>query len=155
MIINRVNSVLETVLVVLLVWGTLIRPASMAAQTVPSSPVRIAVPDSFPAPGAVAMVLRYNDLTDGDVILLERSALRPEVLGSAIVTLRATRRHSAVAGSVEAVMITGGVPMRRLPPGITARLRRTLTELQAQPVTQIGNLGRGRWIELAQARVSP
>ncbi|HEX7052282.1 MAG TPA: hypothetical protein VF188_18895 [Longimicrobiales bacterium] len=112
----------------------------------------VAVPDSFPATSAHALVIRYAGPNQQDVILLNPAGATVEALAVALTTLRERRTSRSMPLHTEVTTIQDFAP-RGAAHRAYARLERVLNDLLAQRRSRIGNLGLGRWIELADPRV--
>lgn len=129
--------------------------SAAAAQSRARAPVRAAVPDSFPVPGAKALVLRYAGAQKPDVIMLNSANATPEALAAAIAFLQTDRRATPAPEHDEVITVTGFAPARTTRATVLAKAAAKLAELHARPVARIGNLGPGRWLELADATLLP
>ncbi|HJU64866.1 MAG TPA: hypothetical protein VJ596_04280 [Gemmatimonadaceae bacterium] len=118
---------------------------------VAASSVRVAVPDSFPAPGARALVVRFAD--GQDIILLNPEHASAEALAAALTLLGELRRATPRAPATQVVTIQGYVRHRAASVGALGRHRMIMELLHRQPIARIGNLGQGRWIALSTAGI--
>lgn len=105
--------------------------------------VLVAVPETFPAIDARAIVLRDGDR---DVILLREGDATAEALAMSLSVLARARARSVAPGLGEMIPIIGFALDTPLAPDARARLERTLDGLARQPLTSIGSFGAGRWI---------
>jgi hypothetical protein len=119
------------------------------AGAIASPSVQVAVPDSFPAPGARALIVRYA--TGRDLIILDRRHATPEVLAAAVALLKELRRTNQRLASTQVVTMQGFTPLGSGTGRSRAAYRAAIEALNRQPVTRIGNLGRGRWVALSDA----
>jgi len=117
-------------------------PDSAVSQGQGSTPLVLAIPESFPDVEGRVVLLRESGR---DVVLLRASDATPETLSVAL-TLR--RRLNASTprreGQGQMVPVTGYV--RRLPLAAEERerLSQALAQLEAQQPTPLGRLGPGR-----------
>lgn len=113
-------------------------------------PVVIAAPATFPRPTGRAVIYRFpQQLTD--VIVLRASDGTADDLRVALVALRQLRKASPRTKQDQVTVVAGYLPLADAGPGVKAALAKRLSELQNQPVAQVGNLGPGRWIQLPDA----
>lgn len=125
-------------------------PISAAAQRPINDRVRVAIPDRFPLPDARAIVLRYSSIDNPDVIVLDPAHATSETLAAALTLLRHLYKERPPApGRYVVGTLKGFAPLGRPDPAALRRLAGQLAALRAQRSSRIGNLGRGRWIELA------
>lgn len=114
-----------------------------------SRSVIIAVADSFPAARGYAVIMRDADAAATDVVILPSTGATPDALAGALIVLQKLRAQGAPAHK-QIVTLTGLHP-RSIPPRIAAWLANVMQRASQQPATRIGNIGRGKWIELADA----
>ncbi len=112
--------------------------------------VIVALPDDFPgAQGARAMIIRYNDGDQPDVVLLN-PAVGPSAADlAAALRVLSQLRSSGVPLHTEVTTIQGFAPFSNgdiLRPD--SGLETVLEHLGARPWVSLGNIGRGRWIEM-------
>jgi hypothetical protein len=135
----------------LLVIAVTATPA--AAQRSIDNRVRIALPDRFPLADARALVVRYSSIDNPDVIILDPAHATSETLSAALTLLRHLDKERPPApGRYVVATLKGFAPLGHPDPAALRRLAGQLAALRAQPSSRIGNLGRGRWIELASPR---
>ena len=116
--------------------------------------VQLVVPDSFPSQAGRAFVMRFAGARQSDVVVVNRSALSARTVAAAMALLRGLRRQIAQPPHDMLTLVDGFVEM----PGVNAHeiagWERALEQLRAQRPSNIGNLGRGQWIELPNAFVT-
>lgn len=127
-------------------------PARVAAQNERATAVQVAVPDSFPSREGRIVILRHASNAKRDVILLHRDHATPEALVSALATVRDLRRRWPRPPRDQVVTIATYTP-HNLDPQLLQIAAERLAELRSQRVSRIGNLGAGRWIEMANLRL--
>lgn len=127
---------------------TLLAPAAQAQRDgLAASPsVQVALPDSFPSPDARALVVRFA--TGRDLIILNREHATPHALAAAVALLKELRRTNPRVANTQVVTMQGFTPLGAARGRTGAAFRATIEALNRQPPARIGNLGRGRWIEL-------
>jgi hypothetical protein len=113
--------------------------------------VQVVLPDSFPAPGARALVVRFA--TGRDLIILNREHATPQALAAAVALLKELRRRHGVVANTQVVTMQGFTPIRRGAERASARFRASIQALNSRPISRVGNVGRGRWIELVDSRI--
>ena len=118
------------------------------AQSSAEPPAVLALADTLPVQGARAVVLFRARPTGRSVILLARASANPETIGGAIALLRRLERQHAGDDLSAIVPISGTVPTRPISPKRLAQLRSYLAEVNARPVTSLGDAGVGRWVSL-------
>lgn len=109
--------------------------------------VIIVVADSFPASRGYAVILRDVGPAVEDVVILPSRGAAPDALAGALVVLRKLRTQG-VPSHTQIVTLTGLRP-QVVPPRIAAWLNAVVQRVSQQPHTRIGNIGQGRWVELA------
>lgn len=119
------------------------------AQSV-QAPVRIAIVDKISSNDDLssALVIRYSDAAQEDVLVIKKSSASPNVVAAALGLLQQMRSKPRPEKD-RFVFVKGAVATQPLPAGQVRRLASLLRELDAAPTTTIGNLGTGRWIRLA------
>jgi hypothetical protein len=126
--------------------------ATADAQRPIDSRVRVAIPDQFPLPDARALVLRYSLVDKADVIILHPAHATSETLSAALTLLRHLDKERPPApGRYVVATLKGFAPLGQPNPAALRQLENQLSALRAQPSSRIGNLGRGRWIELGSS----
>jgi hypothetical protein len=118
------------------------------------SRVQLVVPDSFPSQAGRAIVMRFADGQRSDVVLVNRSALSARTVAAAMALLRSLRRQIAEPPHDMLTLVDGFVEMPGANAHEIAGWERALDRLRAQKPSNIGNLGRGQWIELPSALVA-
>lgn len=157
-IIHTARSILGLVILVIAVaFG-----APAAAQGQARKPVIVALPDSFPETheprGQITsvrgMVVRFASPGKQDMVILKRDDASPETLAAAINLLRKFRNAVHNPQSDRVATLVGFVPPK-LTPASREALAARLRQLDSQQTSRVGNLGRGRWIEIPDAILNP
>jgi hypothetical protein len=139
--------VLRLIATVLLVAGGW--PAAAHAQSsIAAKRVVVAVPDSFPDKDASLVVIRYRASDQPDLILLNSAKMSWESLAVGMAVLRKGRATNPAPPADEVTAVHGFASDRRSTPAFQAKVQSIVARLQSQPPAKIGNLGRGRWIDL-------
>lgn len=127
--------------------------AAQRADERPHRRLRVAIADRFPVPDARALIVRYASVARPDVIILEPSQATPEALAAALALLRGLDRERPPApGRFVVATLKGFAPLGEPNRAALNHLATQLSALRAQPPSRIGNLGRGRWIEVTSPR---
>lgn len=120
----------------------------LAAQQ-PRATVRIAVPDSFPARSQPpALLLRSGTDPLNPVILLNKAKLDEQVIAAALVAADVVRRQSIEPRQTQVIALATFKRARPLSAHAHAVAADYLRQLRTRPVTRIGNIGPGRWIQV-------
>lgn len=127
--------------------------APTAAQR-PDGPVIVAVTDTLPSRDARAVLIRYPRESHRDIIILKSDDATVELLGGALAMLEQRRGRGRKDAQQEVVTIQG-VAIDAVPANMLPVLKATLERLSQQPVVRIGNLGRGRWLQMPGTRKKP
>jgi hypothetical protein len=118
-----------------------VSPHPLAAQGEP--PLFLAMPDAYPDVNGRVMLLREP----GREIVVLSDAATPEDLGVAVRLLARFRRERGQPQQGRGDMIPiVGIVTPRLDEARRTRLEEVFVELRSRPVTNVGNLGRGRWM---------
>jgi hypothetical protein len=141
-------SALRRIAVVALLLCAIASTAAYARAQLGGSPIRLAVIDSIPIRDAKALVMREGAGAQPVTIFLTPASADLETLGGALKVARQLRSTHLASGRTELVPISGVVGRGRLGAAAEQRLVGILRRLEEQPVARIGNLGRGRWIEV-------
>ena len=124
---------------VLIALAALTAPSPLGAQSFAGTPTFLAIPDVFPDVDGPVVVLRERGR---NVILMRASEATPETLSVALGLLRRlTERTPLRPGLSHMAPVTGYHLTTPLGAARYARLDELLTQLTAQPITRIGNLG--------------
>ena len=146
---NAIRSVGRRLAVATLIITVTAATALHVAAQRGGSPLRIAVVDSLPVRDARALVMREGAGAQPITIFLTPASANVEILGGALTIARRLRAKPLAAHRTELIPVSGVVQRGTLGATAEARLVGMLRRLESQPVAQIGNLGRGRWIEVA------
>lgn len=115
----------------------------LTAQTRGEAPLFVAIPETFPDVDARAVVIREPGR---EVVLLRADEADPQALASALRVLAKARENALPAGRGQLIPITGFA----FPAGIAdeerSRLDALLAQLRQRPISNVGNLGPGRWL---------
>ncbi len=118
-------------------------PFPALAQDGPSVRVFVAIPESFPDVDARAVIIRERGL---DVILLRETEATAEAVAMSLVALRRVRERHPASELGQMIPIVGFARTRPLPDEHRAELESLLDQLARRPMTDVGNLGLGRWV---------
>jgi len=129
--------------IVALVAAMLVLPLVAHGQTTGQQGFFVAIPDVFPDIEARALIIREPGK---EVLLLRREEATAEVLAMSLVTLRRVRRDNPRLEHGEMIPVVNFVITRDMTDGYRARMEELLARLADRPTTNVGNLGRGRWI---------
>lgn len=130
-------------LVALFQLGQVASPSAVAAQGNATPPLFLAMPDVYPDVEGRVMLLREP----GREIVVLSSDATPEELGVAIRLLARFRREGRhpQEGRGDMIPIVGLVTPPLSGEGRTS-LESAIEELRNRPVSNVGNLGPGRWM---------
>jgi hypothetical protein len=149
----RKNRMFRTAARAMTLVAIALSATTAAAQPPIDTRVRVAIPDRFPLPDARALVLRYSSIDKPDVIILDPAHATSETLSAALTLLRHLYKERPPApGRYVVATLKGFAPLGRRDPAVLRQFESQLSALRAQPSSRIGNLGRGRWIELTGLR---
>jgi hypothetical protein len=127
----------------LLALVTVVGAERAAAQDDDATPVFLAMPRQFPDFEARAILMR----TPGrDIVILHDGETSAETLAVALGVLRRIRADTPHVTQGQLVPITGFASRGGMTEQRARRLDTALQELRARPVTEVGNLGPGRWM---------
>jgi len=113
-------------------------------QASPNNPIFLSIPQQFPDLDARAVLMREPGR---DVVILKESDATPETLRVALAVLTRMRRdHPLPPDLAQLVPITGFVFEGSLDPDERVQLEAALAELEERPLSNLGNLGMGRWL---------
>ena len=120
----------------------------LAAQQ-PHPMVRIAVPDSFPTRSQQpALLLRTGTDPLEPVILLNKAKLDEDALAAALVAVDVLLRQPIDPRQTQVVNLAMFKHARPVNSPARALAAGYLKQLRTRPVTRIGNIGRGRWMQI-------
>jgi len=128
---------------------TLLRAQQAATDN--ASRLTLAVVDSMPVATARAMVVRKAD--GPTLLVLDRRHATPETLGLALAVVKQVRRTPLAPGAQQVIPIQGGVATKAPSARRMAFLRAQLNSLYAKPVSPLGPLGRGRFMEFSDTEL--
>lgn len=124
-------------------------PCSAAAQAVIRSAPILAVADSMPVEGAKAVVLFRSRPTGRNIVVLNAKSAAAMHVGASLALLdRLEREHRGDSFSA-VIPISDAIPTRAKSASDLAAWDRHLATLRTRPVARLGDIGRGRWLELA------
>jgi hypothetical protein len=136
------NRAIALALVSMLPLAAAVSPTPLAAQA-ETPPLFLAMPDAYPDVDGRVMLLREP----GREIVFLSDAATPEDLGVAVRLLARFRRERGEPQQGRGDMIPiVGIVTPRLDEARRTRLEEVFVELRSRPVTNVGNLGRGRWM---------
>jgi hypothetical protein len=118
-------------------------PDSTAAQDAASRTVFVAIPESFPAIDARAIILRERDR---DVVMLRADDATAESLAMSLIVLRRARARERAPTNGEMIPITGYALTMGMGASYRALMNRTLEALGERPVGDLGSFGPGRFL---------
>jgi hypothetical protein len=137
------NRALALTLVVLSQVASSAAPDPLLAQAGGGPPLFLAQPDVYPDVEGRVTLLREP----GREIVVVSDAATPEDLGVAVRLLARFRRERGQLERGRGNMIPiVGIVTPRLNEARRSRLEEALVELRNRPVTNVGTLGRGRWM---------
>lgn len=125
--------------------------AALSQASRAPQPVILAIADSFPAHHGRAVIMRYPTASSEDVIILSSSDATPDALGAALQLLRRLRAKGAPS-NMQVVTMTGAQRVV-VPPKVDRWLQKVIDRTLANQPKKLGNIGRGHWLELADARI--
>lgn len=121
-------------------------------------PLRIALLENAPADAPLGLVVRSGAAREPDLLVLPADRATAQLVRAGIAFAKKFRRDVRHVDGT-AVATLGGYVQRRRGGPANERAQRHAEEVLArartQPVVNIGNLGRGRWVELDVANVEP
>jgi hypothetical protein len=136
------NRAFALALLSILTLGAAVSPTPLTAQS-GGPPLFLALPDAYPDVDGRVTLLREP----GREIVVLSDEATPEDLGVAVRLLARFRRERGQPeqGRGDMIPIVGSVTPR-LDEARRSQLEEALAELRNRPVTNVGNLGRGRWM---------
>lgn len=141
---------LSAALLLTLLAGS-IGPRVLPAQRALTS-LEVALPDSFPTPRAIALIVRSGS-TSRTTVVLNRALATPASLGEVLATAQRLNRRPIGATATQVMTVTYVAAPRPYSSAKVSSLTSALSRLQAAPTTQLGNLGKGQWIRLDLADI--
>jgi hypothetical protein len=137
------NRAMALALLSFLSLAATVSPTPLAAQAGGGPPLFLALPDDYPDVDGRVTLLREP----GREIVVLSDAATPEDLGVAVRLLARFRRERGQPERGHGHMIPiVGIVTPHLNHARRSRLEEALVELRNRPVTNVGNLGRGRWM---------
>jgi hypothetical protein len=138
------NRALALTLVVLSQLVTALSPSALLAQADGGPPLFLAMPHVYPDVEGRVTLLREP----GREIVVLSDTATPEDLGVAVRMLARFRRERGQPeqGRGHMIPIVGHVT-QPLSPERRSALEAALEELRSRPFANVGNLGRGRWMQ--------
>lgn len=128
----------------LILLSTASTPSWASAQTLENRPLFIALPESFPELDARVLIVREPGR---DIVLLQQEGADPETLDIALRVLRRVQRDDPLpADRGQLIPITGFVHRTALDAARRDALQAAIDALSERPVSNVGNLGPGRWM---------
>ena len=129
-----------------------IGPSIFAQTPTPGRSVLIVVPDEFAARDARAIIVRNP--AQEDVIALDKNNLTPDGLVATLSLLQQMRSVLLPSNaSTAVVVITGSAPADTPDPAKSRKAAAILAELLSRSTVNVGSLGSGRWLRLAELRL--
>lgn len=114
--------------------------------------VQVALVDSLTTPSARAEVVRFPDTGRPALVLLRAASATPDDVIAALTAIaHAKRRPLPPAGAVSRLTVLGAIDAEAATPAARARASAIIRAVRAAPLVRIGNLGRGRWVEIDAA----
>jgi len=117
-------------------------PAPLAGQDTRPTPIFLALPESFPPVDARVVLLREPGR---DIVVLKTAEANPETLAIALRLLRRLRRETPTPTRGQMVPVTGFAFTSEISVAEHEWLESTLSRLRERPLSNVGNLGPGRW----------
>lgn len=111
------------------------------------SPI-LALADSMPMKGARAIVLFRAQPTGRNIIVLPGQSARAVDVGAALALLARLQREHAGDNNSVVVPVSGMTPTRPIAGARVAAWDAILRRARERPVSRLGNIGAGRWLEL-------
>ena len=112
------------------------------------TPIRVAIVDSLPVRGARALVVREGGAAGFTTIILTRASANTEMLAGALALARKLLERPLGPTGRLVAPVSGAARRGPASTGTEQRLTAILRRLEGQPHARIGNVGRGRWIEI-------
>jgi hypothetical protein len=122
-----------------------------AQNTGEGRPVLVALLETpLPTP-TKALVIRYGDGSQPDLIAVSPVGRPEHAIGGALLVLQRARREPLRRAEAEVIHVTAAVPVEDPPVGQQAALLRNLEKVKRGEPREIGSLGTGRVILLPAA----
>lgn len=111
--------------------------------------IHVALVDSLTTPTARAEVVRFPDASRPTLVLLRAASATPDdVIAALSAITHAKRRPLPPAGAVSRLTVLGAFDADAATPVDRARASAIIRAVRAAPLVRVGNLGRGRWVEI-------
>ena len=105
----------------------------------------LALVDSVPRPNAIAAVVRDPAPGKTDIVVINQSAATPQVLFAILGELEASRTLDSALTRVTYKFFVSAKPVGPLPDDKLRQMSDALEQVRHRPISQIGNIGMGRW----------
>lgn len=120
-----------------------VAPPAASGQGQSERPIFLALPQEFPDVDARAVLMREPGR---DIVILREDDAGPETLSVALGVLRRMTRDHPLDGRGQLVPIAGYASREAMSPDHRAALEFALADLRQRPLSNVGNLGPGRWM---------
>lgn len=120
--------------------------------------LRIALLESVDAATPLARVVRAPEPREPDVLVIRGDQATPQVVRAGIAFAKEFRKDVPRVNGTAVATMGSYVQTRRSGPrndAAEARARDIIARARTQPLVTIGNLGRGRWVQLDVASLDP
>jgi hypothetical protein len=121
--------------------GVSTRGAAQNADT----PLFVAIPEAFPNIEAKFLLVREPGR---EIVVLNPASVGVEELGTGLSLLARFRRERGRPTRGQMIPVVGFAGNLNLTDERRARLEEAIAALQLRPFSNVGNLGRGRWMRL-------
>ena len=139
----RVPPAAIAITIFLIAFVILMLPLRLHGQDASQRGFFVAIPDVFPDIEARALIIREPGK---EVLLLRVEEATPEVLAMSLVALRRARSENPTLDHGEMIPVVNFVITRAMTAEYRASMVAVLARLAERPTTNVGNLGRGRWV---------
>jgi hypothetical protein len=119
-------------------------PAATEGQD-SETPLFVTIPESFPNVEAKFLLLREPGR---EIVVLNPASASVDELGTGLSLLARLRRERGRPTRGQMIPVVGYAGSLNLSEERRTRLEAALVELRARPLSNVGNLGRGRWMRL-------
>lgn len=134
------------VLATVLISTAAFTPTTASAQGAATRPIFLALPEAFPNLDARVVLVRAGGR---DIVVLDPAAATADELVMGLRVLHRVRGERPNPTTGEVIPILGFYPPE-LSTQERERLEGMLADLRAQPLTNVGNLGSGRWMRYSR-----